>query len=100
LIHIEVSTLVELQASLPGVPESVLPFTGKAVFLVPYEFLGPKPALLAQLEDQLYDIGMTLAVQDSLLYVEDEGSGRLENSKELLGARQEPLDVCVGLYPP
>ena len=51
LIHVEIFSFIELQAAFPCVTKTIWPLAGVAIFLMPDEFLSPKPTLLPERKD-------------------------------------------------
>ena len=95
LVHLEFAGLVELEQSLPGIPEAVGPLAGVAVLLVPDELLRPQPPLLLHLQHKLNDVRMTFAANCLFFDVQDERPIRLENTKQFGRGWQKPFDVLV-----
>lgn len=106
LIHLKPAGLVELQAPLPGIPEAIGPLAGVTIFLVPNEFLGPEPPLLAKRQNQFNNEGVPLTILNLFFDVKNKRAGRAENSQKLGAAGKKPLSVlfgrhtAVGVFPP
>ena len=75
LIHLELARFGEVQATFPGIAETVRPFAGITVFLVPDILFRPQPTLLAQGEDEFDHVGMTFSVFGFFLDVKYKGTG-------------------------
>ena len=91
---------IELKASFPGIPEAIGPFAGIAVFLMPDEFLGPKPVVFPHFQNQVNYIGMPFTVDHFFFNVKDEGSGRFQYPKKLMYSRHKPANISIWMNPP
>src|SRR5208282_3884655 len=89
LVHFEMAGLVELQTPLPRIPKTIWPFAWITILFVPDKFFRPEPTLLAKRQNQFQYKCVTFAILGFFFDVQDEGSRRLENSKELLAARKK-----------
>lgn len=87
LVHFELWGLVELQTPLPGIAETIWPFAGMAVALVPNVLFGPQPTLFPQRQYQLQYVNVPFAVFSFFLDVKHETSSRFEHPQELLAPR-------------
>lgn len=70
------ASLVKLQATFPRIAKTIRPLARVTVFFVPDKFLRPKPALLAQCQNQFQNKCVSLAILRLFLDVENECAGR------------------------
>lgn len=78
-------------------PSSPCQVYNPAILLMPDKLLRPQPAPFAHLQHNLDNARMPLAVDSWLFDVEDKGSCRLQHTVQLIGYRQKPIRVFIGL---
>ncbi len=95
LVNLEALPNSEVEASLPGVPETVGPLPWIAIGFAPEVFLRPAPSLLFQRQDKLQNVGLTFSVHRPLFDIQDEGALRLQDPFQFLRYRQEQFHIPV-----